>query len=170
MVIKQRFHVSAAMFMAMALAITGAAHAQTPQQVPSDEACQVTVRVDDSLKFRPAMIEVPVQCQHFQVTLRHVGRLPRVASPRNWVLVSPGGADGVARTGGLAGPSNDYVDAADERVLASSRVIGRDEVAHVDVPVHSLEPGRTYTFLSTIPGFSPALRGTLTVSAKGPSR
>lgn len=132
----------------------------------ADTACEVTVRVDDSLKFRPDTIEVPAKCQQFRVTLRHVGRLPRVASARNWVLVKAADADGVARTGGLAGADAGYVDTADGRVLASSAVIGRDEVTTVDVPVVMLEPGQTYTFLSTIPGFSPALRGVLTVSGQ----
>lgn len=128
-----------------------------------ERPCQVIMRVDDSLRFKPATIEVPATCGEFKVVLRHVGRLPKVASPRNWVLVKASDADAVARAGGAAGPEHDYVKPGDARVLAKSLVIGRDEMTKIEVPVDLLEPGETYTYLSTIPGFSPALRGSLTV-------
>jgi len=128
-----------------------------------ERPCQVIMRVDDALRFKPASIEVPATCAEFKVVLRHVGRLPKVASQRNWVLVKARDADAVAHTGGAAGPEHDYVKPGDSRVLAKSLVIGRDEMTEIDVPVDSLVPGETYTYLSTIPGFSPALRGSLTV-------
>lgn len=134
------------------------------QSIAAQEmSCQVIMRVDDTLRFKPATIEVPATCTEFKVVLRHVGRLPKVASPRNWVLVKASDADAVARVGGVAGPKHDYVKPGDARVLAQSVVIGRDEITEIDVPVDLLTPGETYTYLSTIPGFSPALRGSLTV-------
>ena len=128
-----------------------------------ERPCQAIMRVDDSLRFKPATIVVPATCAQFTVVLRHVGRLPKVASPRNWVLVKASDADAVARAGGAAGPEHDYVKPGDARVLAKSMIIGRDEMTKIEVPVDLLEPGEAYTYLSTIPGFSPALRGSLTV-------
>jgi len=139
------------------------ATAQTAASSAPAIACEMSVRVDDSLRFKPDVIEIPSQCSAFKVVLRHFGRLPRVASPRNWVLVKSVDADGVARTGVQAGAENDFVVPGDDRVLASSEVIGRDEKVEINLPVQALVPGDTYTFLSTIPGFSPALRGSLVV-------
>ena len=137
--------------------------AQTAAPVAPVVTCEESVRVDDTLRFKPDVIEIPAQCTEFKVVLRHVGRLPLVASPRNWVLVKTEDADAVARDAIEAGAANNFVVPGDERVLASSEVIGRDEKAEINLPVQALSPGEIYTFLSTIPGFSPALRGSLVV-------
>ena len=137
--------------------------AQTADPIVPAVSCEMSVRVDDSLRFKPNVIEIPAQCNEFKVVLRHFGRLPRVASPRNWVLVKAEDAEAVARAGVEAGAASDFVKPGDARVLASSEVIGRDETAVINLPVQALVPGNTYTFLSTIPGFSPALRGSLEV-------
>lgn len=144
--------------------LTPAAYAQAPIVDEPATICESTVRVDDTLRFRPDTIEIPSTCRYFTVTLQHVGRLPAVASPRNWVLVKAGDADAVARTGAVAGAAQNYVDVTDDRVLAASEVIGRDESVQVAVPLSLLEPGQVYTYLTTIPGFSPAMRGTLRVA------
>ncbi len=151
---------------AMSLALGLAAFAAHAQALAVDEpatVCESTVRVDDTLRFRPDTIEIPSSCRDFTVTLQHVGRLPAVASPRNWVLVKAGDADAVARTGAAAGQAQGYVDVNDDRVLVASAVIGRDQSVQVQIPVSQLEPDQAYTYLSTIPGFSPAMRGTLRV-------
>jgi len=106
---------------------------------------------------------VPDGCKEFDVLLRHVGRLPKVATPRNWVLTRQEDANGVASDAELAGAKHDWLKPNDMRVLAASSVIGRGEAVRVSIPIKELVPGVQYTYLSTIPGFSPVLRGTLTV-------
>lgn len=134
-----------------------------PVPTPTPDTCQIQIKVDDTLRFDPAQIEVPAACERFTVLLSHVGRLPKVASPRNWVLTKTEDANAVARDAELAGVATSWVKLGDARVLAASTVIGRGETVRVDVPVAALAPGVQYTYLSTIPGFSPILRGTLTV-------
>lgn len=129
---------------------------------PAD-LCSVVVQVDDTLRMSPASIEVPDGCEEFDVLLRHVGRLPKVATPRNWVLTRQEDANGVASDAELAGAKHDWLKQNDRRVLAASSVIGRGESVRVSIPLKELVPGVQYTYLSTIPGFSPVLRGTLTV-------
>jgi azurin len=121
------------------------------------------IRVNDTLQFKPDRIEVPNQCEQFTVILRHEGRLPKVASPRNWVLTEQRHADAVARDAAQTSVLTDWVNPNDPRVLAHSSVIGRDQSVRVDVPIGLLKPGVSYVYLSTIPGFSPLLRGTLTL-------
>ena len=151
-----------AMSVALGL-LTFAAHAQAAAVDEPTTSCELTVRVDDTLRFRPDAIEIPSSCRDFTVTLQHVGRLPAVASPRNWVLVKADDADAVARTGAAAGQAQGYVDVNDDRVLVASAVIGRDQSVQIQIPVSQLEADQAYTYLSTIPGFSPAMRGTLRV-------
>lgn len=137
--------------------------AQAQQPEPKPDACQVQVKVDDTVRFNPEQIEVPTLCEQFTVLLTHVGRLPKVATPRNWVLTKAEDANAVARDAELAGAVNNWIKPNDERVLAASSVIGRGETVRVDVAVRDLMPDLQYTYLSTIPGFSPVLRGTLTL-------
>lgn len=148
------------------LLLANVATAQSVQGVADLDAdpgtCSAVVTVDDTLHFKPSVIEVPAECEQFTVLLRHMGRLPMVATPRNWVLTGATHADGVARDAELAGAANNWIKPGDERVLAASAVIGRGQTVRVDIPIDVLVPGKSYIYLSTIPGFSPVLRGTLT--------
>jgi azurin len=128
-------------------------------QIP--EACTTVVTVNDHLYFKPDQIEIPSQCDQFTVVLQHEGRLPKIASPRNWVLTSARDANVVARDASAAGASQDWVTPNDPRVLAHSAVIGRQEAVSISVPVQDLMPGEPYVYLCTIPGFSPTMRGQL---------
>lgn len=136
---------------------------QTAQSINPNVTCSAKVQVDDTLRFSPPKLEVPMACEQFTVLLSHVGRLPKVASPRNWVLTTQAAADAVARDAELAGAANGWVKPDDEQVLAASSVIGSGETVRVQFEVAKLQPEVQYTYLSTIPGFSPVLRGTLTV-------
>lgn len=140
------------------------AHAQAAQNAERNPICRIEVQVDDTLRFTPSSIEVPSQCNGFEVLLRHTGRLPKAAAPRNWVLTASGDADAVAREAELAGAANSWIKPDDKRVLAASSVIGRGETVRIMIDADLLRPGETYTYLSTIPGFSPVLRGTLTAA------
>ena len=152
---------------ALAFVGTGVAQTQTAAataRTAPNTGCEVQVQVDDSLRFAPARIEVPASCDQFTVLLTHIGRLPKVASPRNWVLTKTELADAVARDAERAGAVNNWIQPEDERVLAASSVVGRGETVRVVIPVKRLAHGVSYTYLSTIPGFSPVLRGTLSVT------
>lgn len=139
------------------------AWAQSQQPEPKPNICQVQVKVDDTTRFNPEQIAVPTTCKQFTVLLTHEGRLPKLATPRNWVLTKAEDANAVARDAELAGAANNWIKPNDERVLAASSVVGRGETVRVGVAMRDLMPGVQYTYLSTIPGFSPVLRGTLTV-------
>lgn len=136
---------------------------QTQQPKEQAVSCSMELRVDDTLRFYPPTVEVPLTCEQFTILFSHRGRLPKVASPRNWVLTSQATADAVARDAELAGARNHWVKPHDERVLAASSVIGSGETVRIELEPANLAQGSHYTYLSTIPGFSPVLRGKLTV-------
>ena len=127
----------------------------------AEESCVTTIESDDALRFTPDKIEIPVSCKTFTVTLKHTGRLPKLAMGHNWVLAKLGDLDGVSRTGMLAGADSSYVDPKDSRVLAHTGVVGGGESSSVTFDVSTLVPGERYGFVCTFAGHSPVMRGTI---------
>jgi len=125
------------------------------------QECATTIESDDALRFTPDKIEIPMSCKTFTVTLKHTGRLPKLAMGHNWVLAKLSDLDGVSRTGMLAGAGSSYVDPKDTRVLAHTGVVGGGESSSVTFDVTKLEPGERYGFVCTFAGHSPVMRGTV---------
>lgn len=132
-------------------------------QVELPLSCQVRISANDTLRFTPNVIEVPSACERFVVNFLHDGRLPKRASPRNWVLTRVDQVQAVLRDGVIAGEQGQWLKAADDRVIAHSAVLGRNESDRVEFSTSLLDPQAEYVFLSTIPGASPVLRGKLVV-------
>lgn len=129
----------------------------------SAQNCAATIDSDDALRFTPEKIEIPLVCKTFMVTLKHTGRLPKLAMGHNWVLAKLSDLDGVARTGMLAGADHNYVDPKDSRVLAHTGVVGGGESTSVTFDMEKLVPGERYGFVCTFAGHSPVMRGVITL-------
>jgi len=127
------------------------------------QQCATTIHSDDALRFTPEKIDIPLTCKTFTVTLKHTGRLPKLAMGHNWVLAKLSDLDGVARTGMLAGADHNYVDLKDTRVLAHTSVVGGGESASVTFDVAKLDQGERYGFVCTFAGHSPVMRGVITL-------
>jgi azurin len=123
------------------------------------QSCATSIESDDALRYDPNSIEIPLACKTFTVTLKHAGRLPKLAMGHNWVLAKLSDLDGVARTGMLAGAENSYVDPKDTRVLAHTGVVGGGESSSVTFDTEKLLPGERYGFVCTFAGHSPVMRG-----------
>jgi azurin len=123
------------------------------------QECATTIESDDALRYDPNNIEIPLACKTFTVTLKHTGRLPKLAMGHNWVLAKRSDLDGVARTGMLAGADKAYVDPKDSRVLAHTGVIGGGESSSVTFDTAILVRGERYGFVCTFAGQSPIMRG-----------
>lgn len=123
--------------------------------------CATTIESDDALRFTPEKIEIPLACKTFMVTLKHTGRLPKLAMGHNWVLAKLSDLDGVARTGMLAGADHNYVDPKDTRVLAHTSVVGGGESTTVKFDTAKLVSGERYGFVCTFAGHSPVMRGVI---------
>lgn len=125
--------------------------------------CATTIESDDALRYAPNNIEIPLACKAFTVTLKHTGRLPKLAMGHNWVLAKLSDLDGVARTGMLAGADHHYIDPKDTRVLAHTGVVGGGESTSVTFNVARLVPSERYGFVCTFAGHSPLMRGVITL-------
>jgi azurin len=121
--------------------------------------CGITIESNDVLRYAPNRIEIPLACQTFTVTLKHTGRLPKLAMGHNWVMAKLDDLDGVARTGMLAGAENAYVDPKDTRVLAHTSVVGGGETTSITFDTAKLVPSERYGFVCTFAGHSPVMRG-----------
>lgn len=128
--------------------------------------CSATIETDDAMRFKPDHLDIPASCADFTVKLTHVGRLPKAAMGHNWVLVKSSDLEGVARTGMLAGASQDYIDPTDPRIIAHTGLIGRAESTSVTFSVKKLQAGQTYAFLCTFAGHSPLMQGTLRLNTQ----
>lgn len=125
------------------------------------QTCSATIESDDALRYTPNAIEIPVACKSFTVTLKHTGRLPKLAMGHNWVMAKLSDLDGISRTGMLAGADHQYVDPKDTRVLAHTGVVGGGETTSVTFDVARLVLGERYGFVCTFAGHSPVMRGTI---------
>ena len=87
-------------------------------------SCSTTVEANDAMQFNQKSIEVPKTCKQFTVTLKHTGKLPKVAMGHNWVLSHSADEAGVIADGAAAGLDSNYVKPNDTRVVAHTKVIG----------------------------------------------
>ena len=121
--------------------------------------CATTIESDDALRYDPNIIEIPLACKTYTITLKHTGRLPKLAMGHNWVLAKLSDLNGVARTGMLAGADKAYVDPKDTRIIAHTGVIGGGESTSVTFDTAKLVRGERYGFVCTFAGHSPVMRG-----------
>jgi azurin len=62
-----------------------------------------------------------------------------------------------------AGPTNNYVDPSDKRVIAHTKVVGGGESTSVTFPMSALKAGESYTYECTFPGHNGVMIGKLTI-------
>lgn len=149
---KLRKILSTAVFASAFIGFAGAASAQD---------CAVTVDSTDAMRFNTDVITVDKSCETFTVNLTHSGKLAKNVMGHNWVLTSAENVQPVATDGMSAGLANHYLKANDERVIASTDIIGGGEKTSVSFPVNKLNADTVYTFFCSFPGHWTLMRGTL---------
>ena len=125
--------------------------------------CAVTIEGNDMMQFDQKTITVPNTCQTFEVTLKHVGKLPVTAMGHNWVLSHAADESGVVADGMKAGADNGYEKPGDERIIAATRLLGGGESDTVKIDVSKLAAGEEYAYFCTFPGHSALMKGTLSI-------
>lgn len=151
--------------MKRALCVTAATVAgllATPAVMASD--CAVTVESNDAMQFNVKSLQVPSSCKSFDITLKHVGKLPKTAMGHNVVITKTADVAAVAKDGISAGVANDYLKTGDSRVLAHSKLIGGGESDTLTLDVGKLAAGENYSFFCSFPGHASMMKGTLKLS------
>lgn len=123
--------------------------------------CAVVVESNDAMQFNVKSMEVPKSCKSFEITLKHVGKLPKTAMGHNIVISKSSDMAAVAKDGIGAGVGKDYLQPADARVLAHTALIGGGESSSVKLDVAKLVTGEAYSFFCSFPGHSSIMKGSL---------
>jgi len=140
---------------AQALLFSGPAAAES-------KVCKLEIAGNDLMQFDKKELKVAADCTEVELTLTHTGKLPAQSMGHNWVLVHTADASAVASAGIKAGAANNYVPPGDQRVLASTKVIGGGESTTIKFSTSILKQGESYTYICTFPGHSAIMKGTLT--------
>lgn len=147
-----------AKYAAAALLCTAALPAMAAQ-------CDVTIESNDAMQFNLKEITVDKSCEEFTVNLKHVGKLPVSAMGHNWVLTKAADFQATATAGMAAGLANNHLQPGDERVIASTSMIGGGEETSVTFDVSKLAANEEYTFFCSFPGHWAVMKGALKLSS-----
>jgi azurin len=147
--------VAAALLGGQALMFSGAAAA-------ADKVCKLEISGNDMMQYDKKALSVAADCTQVQLTLKHVGKLPKEAMGHNWVLVKTDNLTAVANAGMGAGLPNNYLQAGDKRVIAHTKVVGGGESDTVTFPTAGLA-GQNLSFLCSFPGHNALMRGTFKI-------
>jgi azurin len=129
----------------------------------ADKVCKLEISGNDMMQYDKKVLKVEKDCTQVELTLKHSGKMPVTAMGHNWVLTKSGDAGAVASAGLSAGPSNNYVDPADKRVIAHTKLVGGGESTSVTFPMSALKAGESYTYECTFPGHNGIMSGKLVV-------
>lgn len=130
----------------------------------ANDACKIVIEGDDAMKFNVAEAKVnKAECPEVEITLKHVGKLPKAAMGHNVVVTKHADMEAVAKDGIAAGLDNQYVKPDDERVIAFTPIIGGGEETSVKVKTEALEVGGDYDFFCSFPGHYAVMKGKLIV-------
>ena len=129
----------------------------------AEGSCQQVIEGNDMLQFNLKEMVVSANCKEVTVTLKHTGAMPANVMGHNWVLTNNTDFMPVAQAGGAAGIENNYVPIGDQRVLATTTIIGGGEETSVTFSIDSLVVGDDYTFFCSFPGHYAIMKGAFKV-------
>ena len=125
-------------------------------------AKEVVITGNDTMQFDIKTFEVS-SGEEIKLTLKNVGKLPKIAMGHNLVLLKKGIsaiAFGQKALGAGANATNPLPDSVKDDVLASTKLLGPGESDTVTFTAP--EPG-SYEYVCTFPGHFAMMRGTMTV-------
>ena len=125
--------------------------------------CSLSIESNDQMKFNTSEIVLPKSCEEVSITLTHTGKLPKAVMGHNIVITQKSDEADTIRDGGLAGAASHYVKEDDERVIASSELIGGGESTTFTIKPSDLKPEQDYTFFCSFPGHAALMKGTVKV-------
>jgi len=125
--------------------------------------CEFTVEGNDQMKFNVSEITVDSTCAEVKVTLKHVGKLPKMALGHNWVLTKAADMAGVVTASATAGAAKDFLAVGDKRILAHTKLLGGGESDTATFKMGGFKKGEEYKFFCSFPGHSALMNGKFVV-------
>lgn len=140
--------------LAVAFAITGASFG-----VQASSECEVSIDANDMMKFSAETISVPATCKEVKLTLNHTGNLAAESMGHNVVITDTVNLQAVGTDGMSAGLENNYVKPNDERVYASTKVVGGGESTSITFSTEKMTKEGDYSFFCSFPGHWAIMKG-----------
>lgn len=129
------------------------------------QECTIEVTVGDNLNFIPAEMTVSKSdCSNITINLTHDGSLPRNGMGHNWALSQTADAQAAAQAGWQAGLDNQYIQPGDERIIATTDIIGGGESTSMTFSLDSLQVGGDYTYFCSFVGHFGIMKGSFMVN------
>lgn len=122
------------------------------------QECGVVIEGNDQIQFVQSELTVSSSCTEVTVTLKHIGQLAANIMGHNWVLTATADYQAVAQAGQAAGAPN-FVPAGDERVIATTPVIGGGDETTITFDISGLQAGGDYTYFCSFPGHFVLMNG-----------
>ena len=123
--------------------------------------CTVEIEGTDAMQFNVKEIEVSKSCDEVTINMKHVGNLPKAAMGHNVVIAKTADAQAIATEAAAAGPANDYLNKDDERIVASTDMVGGGETTTTTFKPADLADGEDYSFFCTFPGHFALMKGSV---------
>ncbi len=123
------------------------------------DGCKVMIEGNDAMQFNLKEIKVDAGCAEIEVTLKHVGALPKATMGHGFVITKSSDMQAVANAGIAAGIANDHVPPGDARIIANTHLVGGGESTTIKIPGSKLEAGGDYMFFCPFPGHNAMMKG-----------
>jgi azurin len=129
----------------------------------AEDSCNQIIEGNDILQFNLKEMKVSASCKSVMVTLKHTGVMAAEIMGHNWVLSSDSNFMPVAQAAASAGLENNYVPVGDDRVLASTEIIGGGQETSVTFSLENLNAGDDYTYFCSFPGHYAIMKGSFKI-------
>lgn len=121
--------------------------------------CPLTVEANDQMQFNQRQMMIATDCTTVTMTLKHAGMQPMKTMGHDWVLAKSSDVNALVIAGMNAGLANNFQPANDQRIIASTHVVGGGESTTIHFATDKMQPGGDYTFFCTYPGHYVLMKG-----------
>jgi azurin len=125
-------------------------------EVAKDEVYKIVVTGNDVMKYNRSTITVSAG-QKVELTLRHVGQLPKEAMGHNLVILNLGTDVATFAESAMVAMDNDYIPADESAIFVHTKMLGGGESDTITFTAPT-EKGE-YDFICSFPGHYGAMRG-----------
>jgi azurin len=130
------------------------------EEKKADQA--VTIEANDQMQFNKKAFEIKAS-ETVKLTLKHVGKLPKLAMGHNIVILKKGTNLAAWASKAMTAAATDYIpadEASKKAVIANTKVLGGGET---DSITFSIKDAGEYQYLCSFPGHFAVMQGKITV-------
>ncbi len=153
---------AAALTLAPATLFAAPQEAATEKKEEKKADQEVTIEANDQMQFNKKAFEIKAG-ETVKLTLKHVGKLPKVAMGHNIVILKKGTNLAAWASKAMTAAATDYIpadEASKKAVIANTKVLGGGET---DSITFSIKDAGEYQYLCSFPGHFAVMQGKITV-------